>query len=1233
MNSPAIIVLSNVLAISLWIAVSPVTVFAFDPPVDRSGPLEARIVAPEVITDTSTEQSIQVVLKNLGVAPLTGTLQLGVIDNWKVAPADAQTFHAPPGQETRYDFRIQAGNATYSAHYPIHAVATFPFQGKMHTVHPILIVETKLAAPLKSSNTFAWEPFALTANRAWAILRLPVHRAVISVYGQPAQVMPVGWMGSADVNRASIQVQLEHRLGESNRDVISIHPPWREGSVGAAWIEYPLKLPDASSIALKFSTAVTPNGDGDGVTFRVRVAPHDIPDGKPGETVFERHSAAKTWEQGEVDLSRFAGQSIRLQLESHPGPANNTSFDQSYWAEPTLVVGQPPQPLPFPPGTTENSTHLGKVKVGESSFDVRVWEGSRGLLDSVFGISNGQKQMYFRGFRIRVMGIRVDDPASPITIAASPSNIISNGYEVLHRCNSIHGSFDLIGRVEIRDETLRVGFRLANAPPAQPWVAPHIEELAIEEFDQRATRIYAGHGNVIQNPELFDLTFDGHRLATSHVGFDFEGGLSLVQAVDLPPERLIVEPASHHYSLHVPHDATLILIPGATVWEASHKNRESNGYKPAPGVERLAGRFVFDLWGGNYQDSCDQLQRAFRYGLTDSAVVWHNWQRWGYDYRLPEIYPPNTRWGSETELKRMRDVCHEARVLFALHDNYIDMYPDAEGFSYEREIAFHANATPVRAWFNEGRQAQSYRFRADRVESHLQNNLKVIHEGLSPTAYFIDVWSSARPYDYWTSDGRFVSCVQTRDTWANHFNWIRDLLGDRAPQISESGHDQLIGALDGAQTNHLRVDKPSPGDQGGMVWNIVCADAERTPWFDFAHHDRFILHGAGYSNRYAAGLDHRLHGIYSDDYIATEVLTGHPGMVSQPFGRDVVRKYWLTQDLMRALALRTMESVEYVENDLHRQQVAWSGRGKVWVNRGKTDWETAGYILPEFGFAARVETREGLVTAAISRRQGVIVETASSPDAIYVNGRCPVTKGPQIRPRFTSFEPSSPRSFNLLIHWETDTPLPEGYQPFLHFVDSEGEIAFQASYDVTRFLSQEPGRIPLAAVAMAPAERQVGEQFELRVGLYTPGRGGTRLPLLGNDDGDRRIRLGVIELIEDATGNMGVRWRQLTDPPDRHLARQNVQATAIDFGPVITADGCRLIQSKNSLLLLPLPESANSQASYKLRWDRLPWRLPPPTHIEAIDEEGEVLRRVLAPQNLEVHAEQDAFAYRFTSDS
>ena len=116
--------------------------------------------------------------------------------------------------------------------------------------------------------------------------------------------------------------------------------------------------------------------------------------------------------------------------------------------------------------------------------------------------------------------------------------------------------------------------------------------------------------------------------------------------------------------------------------------------RPSGGVDKLAGCFVFDLWGGRYADTARALGRAASYGLQDSMVVWHNWQRWGYDY------------------------------------------PDAEGFSYEH-IAAGKDGAPVKAWLNEGRQAQSYRWRADRLTPFLERNLRAVRDGFAPTGYFI----------------------------------------------------------------------------------------------------------------------------------------------------------------------------------------------------------------------------------------------------------------------------------------------------------------------------------------------------------------------------------------------------------------------------------------------------------------------------------------------------------------
>ena len=1210
---------------------------AFNPPVDRVGPLTVRIVGPEVIDQIGAAFEVRVEFQNEAEQAVRGTVQLGLIDHWRSEPAGAVPFVVEAKSKAAYGFSVTPAANSYSAHYPIHALASFVWQGRQQTAHPILILETKLPARPRPGPELAWEPLTMTADRTLTLLQLPVYRAVVAVFGEPPQTMPVGWTGSAEVNLASIRFQNALRLGDAANDAAAIHPPWSDGKIGTAWIEYPLDLPQTTPVRLQFATAVTPTGDGDGVTFRVRAAPLDAPDGEAGEVVFERHSAAKTWEPGEADLSRFAGRQIRLQLESHPGPAKNTAFDQSYWAEPTLVLGQPPQTLvAYPPPASSDVWDLGAVQAGADRYEVKLWPGLRGLLDATIGFVHPERQLYFRGFRVRVMGMRLDDPGSPVTLVEAKARPRpGGGYDILHRFASPRGQLELAARVQQKDNALRGGFQLENAPPAQPWFAPRIEHLAVGPFSETAYRIYAGHGNVIQRPEAFSLSFDGHRLATSHVGFEFENGVSLLQAVDLPPERLDVDPAAKHYALHAAHDATFTFVPSNCVWEAVKQYRDINGLQAADGVPRLAGRFVFDLWGGRYGPSGEALQRAFRYGLTDAVVIWHNWQRWGYDYRLPEIYPPNPDLGTEGELRQMRDACDAAGVLFALHDNYIDMYPDAEGFSYRNEIAFHADGRPVRAWLNRGRGAQSYRFRNDRVAEYLVPNLKAIQENLDPTAYFIDVWASIRPYDFWTSDGRFFDAVSSRDGWGQHFAWIRDLLGDNAPQISESGHDQLIGWLDGAQTNHLRVDTPLPGEYSWSVWNIRCEDAQRVPWFDAAHHDRFILHGAGYSSRYQAGLDARMHGIYSDDYLATEVLTGHPAMVSQPFSRDVVRKYWLSQDLMRALAMRTIEGVEFVGGDLHRQHVRWSGNGQVWVNRGAEDWVLADdpHPLPQYGFLARVPTADGVVTASISRRGGLVVETASSPDHLYVNARQAVPDGPRIRPSAVSVTAVDGRKLDLVLQWQADDPVPDGYRPFVHFVDAQGEIAFQAGYDLDRFRQMDTGQITMPATAYLPETQQVGDKLDLRVGLYSPRERGPRLRLLGMDDGERRIRLGTIEVAGSEDRITGIRWVPQAVVADPFLDRQNPEDKPVDFGPVRTAGGGRLVRRDESLVLVPLPNSGVVRTRFEIHGERLPWPIPRPTQIEALAEDGSVLVRTpLGAGTWVIECEPDVFAYRLAAE-
>ena len=58
----------------------------------------------------------------------------------------------------------------------------------------------------------------------------------------------------------------------------------------------------------------------------------------------------------------------------------------------------------------------------------------------------------------------------------------------------------------------------------------HLEDVSAGPGSERAVRVYAGPGNVMQDPQAFSLKANGHFLATSYVGLDFASGISMLRA-------------------------------------------------------------------------------------------------------------------------------------------------------------------------------------------------------------------------------------------------------------------------------------------------------------------------------------------------------------------------------------------------------------------------------------------------------------------------------------------------------------------------------------------------------------------------------------------------------------------------------------------------------------------------------------------------------------------------------
>ena len=214
------------------------------------------------------------------------------------------------------------------------------------------------------------------------------------------------------------------------------------------------------------------------------------------------------------------------------------------------------------------------------------------------------------------------------------------------------------------------------------------------------------------------------------------------------------------------------------------------------------------------------------------------------------------------------------------------------------------------------------------------------------------------------------------------------------------------------------------------------------------------------------------------------------------------------------------------------------------------------------------------------------------------------------------------------ITWQADTPIPEGYVPFLHWVDAKGEIVFQSSQDPAALAKTRRGTIRASAGTRVPESLEAGQTLELRVGFFRPD-GGDRLPLAGPDDGTRRIRLGSIRLEGAGRDVTGVTWTPLEPAPDPLLARLNPADKPIDFGPIVTAGGCRVTRDGETLIVTPLPEGR--EFTVRLRLAELPWKVAAPRFVEALDESGKPQSRQeirVEGDTLVIPCSPEVFAYR-----
>jgi len=1051
-----------------------------------------------------------------------------------------------------------------------------------------------------------------------------VYRVAWQSYGKPEVDMPPGWIGHFTADSGVSYLPGQHVLG---RDAILFHSPWRKPA-GRMWVDYAVRLPDVRPIRLEFGITMRPDvavpGKSDGVTFSVW-----LDDGRGFRPLVRQFWDKGEWKDYSLDLSSSAGSRIRLRFQVEPGPENNPSFDFSYFGEPRLVCGQAESGLEreleawrtsratratehIPLTRLANATGRGVVpsnliesysntvlrdgdacrfvyRAADADI-VWTWTPRSGTLDDVTVRVNGGPpfrpmaegglffaEKPFSRKRVRASGGCVD------SIRPTPDG---RGIEVLWRFPyrgrdiPVTWKFGIRGKaftVQVScSEPVFIGFSLgfmADVPLRRPFRMPYLPYATF--YYLPASRLFVGKyldwtvSNASRCPcgeAEYDCRTDGRRNPL------FESGY------------VCVSPCVDEVLPNLPHP-------------------------PSPFREALAPRIMLDVWGlpnHSFRGEAENLRNLKDHGIDHLAAIIHVWQRYGYDVKLPDHIPANPKLGGDAGMIELGRAANEAGYLWAVHENYIDFYPDAPSYDPQDRV-LRENGSPSPAWYNKGTRVQSFGLKCNKALKYARKNSPYIHRTYHTTAAYLDVHTCVPPWHQLDHEATqpFAAMARGKVVFDTKlFQYMRDTHG--GPLFGE-GHHQAFwaGRCDGVEAQV----------EGGE---------DHAPFLDFdllKIHPQMVNHGMGYYERwFRTGYQTRwgrdaATAEQIDKYRAQEIAYGHAGFIGNLATNNVqwvAKEHHLMYPIQRLYGAARVTDVRYEVGGRMvrasvaialgrrlRQRISYENGLTVWVNWDEEPWTVRGRVLPQWGFLAVGPDTE-VWTASVNGR---LADWAECPEYVFADARTffsmPYRRRIEVRPELALLQPleggAKFRKFRIAYRWHVNQDLSRDAHCFVHFVHPAAQtgdhILFQQDHPLSKPTSKwrkgeciEDGPY---TVSLPPDLPPGIDYVNVVIGLFDQ-RG--RLPLDGVCEGDRRVLIGRILLERDQSGrivrlrpaDISEELRKRTARGADFTAHLNPDGTWIDFGKVAT-DGCvKVERTRDALLVYPYPDARRFKVALDL---------------------------------------------------
>lgn len=405
---------------------------------------------------------------------------------------------------------------------------------------------------------------------------------------------------------------------------------------------------------------------------------------------------------------------------------------------------------------------------------------------------------------------------------------------------------------------------------------------------------------------------------------------------------------------------------------------------------RMAGKTIIDVTPTDrFADIRDKLLALRAAGMSNCSVIIHVWQGLGYDNGLPTVLPANAFLGGEDLLRDIGTIVRTAGCDFALHQNYVDYYPNAEKFD-PALVALDEAGKPAASWFNAAVGIGSFLTKPDALLVLARANAPTIKARLGTTASFVDVNSAMTPWGKVDMDarapdgGKFSAFMRgSRDLFA----FMQDTEG--GPVLGE-GRDHFFwtGAVDGVEAE-MRVGFGGDDVRLAPLW----VDFDLLRMHPFQHN-----YGMGFYNRYApdqsdlrdAMIDEGTRDLYRTQQLAFAHLPYRSGSLWGDI-RLYVQEAALAAPVAKIYGDTLVRDVRYRANDrwvpIETALPAGAGRTVrvryanglvVTANTGEPTRDDHGVFLPRGGWTARGGGIVARSTEVVNGRQDFLRDRSST---------------------------------------------------------------------------------------------------------------------------------------------------------------------------------------------------------------------------------------------------------------